>query len=142
MRHLVTILALTLTALLSSAAFSGGWGHNGYHRGMHHGMDYSLYHETLDLTDEQQALLSQLESAQVMLQDMMTNVAANSLDENGDFDRSSFHEQMSQNQLVIDDVKSTMKAFHDSLSEEQIEAMKAAYKAQKEGCRDKHDSDD
>lgn len=129
-------ISFVLFFIVSTAAYAGG-GH-GKHGWFH---DWSQYDEMLDLTDEQQAMMSQLQSAQIMLQNMMTNIAANSLDENGDFDHDIFDEQMSQNQLVIDDVKTTMMAFKESLSEEQLATLKAWYKDQKKGCRDKHGKD-
>lgn len=135
-RLLYGFSAITLLAF-ASYSLAGSWGKGGYH-GYHHSHDYTAHAEMLALTDDQKALHEQMMSARQMLENMMTNIAANSLDENGDFDRQQYREQMSENQLVIDDVKSAMMAFYDSLTDEQMAAMKELHHAErKKNCHDK-----
>jgi hypothetical protein len=137
-KRFLTKAGLTVIAAFGISTFAWSWGMSGGYHG-HHSHDYTAHAEQLNLTDEQMALHDQMMSARLMLENMMTNIAANSLDENGDFDRQQYREQMMANKLVIEDVKASMMAFYDSLSEEQMAAMKEIHMAEKKNCHDKKD---
>ncbi|MDX1344075.1 MAG: hypothetical protein R3227_17015 [Reinekea sp.] len=133
------LMTIGLMALLSTAAFSGGYHstHGDMMKGYgQHSMSFDDVRTNLTLSDDQLGLLSQVEASHQMLNDMMTNIMANSLGADGKVDRSLMREQMQSNQLVIQEHEALMLAFMDSLTDEQKQQWQAVMEDKKAGCQD------
>ena len=133
LRTIILALFSSLLLVISTAAFSGGYhGHHGKHS-----MDFDAMHENMALDIDQQNILSQIEASHLMIQNMMVNIRANSLDEDGKVDRSAMRSQWEENSLVVDEHNALWQDFKASLSEEQMDAWKALIMEQKKSCKEK-----
>jgi hypothetical protein len=132
-KQLSVMLISSLLITISSLAFSGG-----YH-GSHgkHVMDFDAMQDGMSLSIEQQNVLSQIEASHLMIQNMMVNIRANSLDDNGNVDRSAMRSQWEENSLVVDEHNALWMDFKASLSEDQMDAWKAMIMEQKKSCKEK-----
>ncbi len=140
MRYRIRIvMTIGLLALLNTTAFSGGY--QGLHGDLmkghgQHSISFADVRADLNLSDDQLELLSQVEASHQMLNDMMTNIMANSRGTDGKVDRGLMREQMQSNQLVLQQNEALMSAFMSSLTDEQKQQWRAIMEEKAAGRQD------
>ena len=132
MSQLIRVFLVMVIVTLGIAS-AGGDGKLGMSHA-HGYMDPATHLEILTLDANQQALLVLWQVAQYDLENLLTNLKANSLDANGDFDRALFMTQLEQNQAMVDAYRQTHADFMHSLSDEQLQQLQAG----RPGCRKQH----
>ena len=125
------IIQLTFLAFLASSMVAGkdyGDHHDSYRIHGKHSMDFNQIRESIDWSSDQRTLLIQLESSQIDVLNLITNLRANSFDNDGEFDRNLFKEQLGQNDYLLDEHKALMETFMNTVTEEQLQVLKTLRK--------------